>query len=360
MQNETIENSGLVKSKDQLPGGPADDKEPSDFDSEQLRIGTKEEMEHTTDPDLAREIAMDHLAKNPHHYCNGKKQEVDTASKSQISHFHDSQTKRLTPQSESLVWKVKKARKLARRLKFQGMDISIETDKGQHRHWYDPHNGERGSTKMSHPYGYIRRTMGADDEHVDCYIGPDEDSDKAYVISQLKKPDFKDFDEHKVMLGFESKKHAKSAYLRHYNSPKFYGDMTILPIDEFKEKFINKALGQVMVMPEPTVEDMYGVQSFMRQVPTTNEGQLVDLAGEIWGKDYRYKGVDAEHIRAELIGFLLDQRDLLESTPQEPQDAPEPWLDQEPSISSETSNNGNLSEAKPSLEGNSYAEEYIQ
>src|SRR5689334_9858466 len=78
-----------------------------------------------------------------------------------------------TTHKSNLVWKAFKARKLARRMEFQGLDISIETDKGQYREWYDPHNKEEGRTLMRYPYGYIRRTEGADDEQVDCYIGPD-------------------------------------------------------------------------------------------------------------------------------------------------------------------------------------------
>ena len=55
-------------SKDQVPGGLADDMRPSDFDPEQLRRGVEHELEHTDDPALAREIAMDHLAEDPVYY----------------------------------------------------------------------------------------------------------------------------------------------------------------------------------------------------------------------------------------------------------------------------------------------------
>jgi len=54
--------------KDQLPGGLADKKSPSDFDSEQLAKGTKVEMEHVDDEKLAQEIAMDHLTEDPKYY----------------------------------------------------------------------------------------------------------------------------------------------------------------------------------------------------------------------------------------------------------------------------------------------------
>ena len=54
--------------KDQIPGGKADKKLPSDFDPEQLAKGVKVELEHTSSPHLAKEIAMDHLAEDPDYY----------------------------------------------------------------------------------------------------------------------------------------------------------------------------------------------------------------------------------------------------------------------------------------------------
>lgn len=40
---------------------------------EQLKIGIKIEMEHTRDPKIAKQIAMDHLAEDPHYYTKLKK-----------------------------------------------------------------------------------------------------------------------------------------------------------------------------------------------------------------------------------------------------------------------------------------------
>jgi hypothetical protein len=41
---------------------------PADFDSKQLSIGTRHEMEHTPDPAVAQRIAMDHLAEDADYY----------------------------------------------------------------------------------------------------------------------------------------------------------------------------------------------------------------------------------------------------------------------------------------------------
>ena len=47
---------------DRLAGGVADHNVPSDFDEAELEVGTEVEHEHTDDDDVAKEIAMDHMA----------------------------------------------------------------------------------------------------------------------------------------------------------------------------------------------------------------------------------------------------------------------------------------------------------
>ena len=48
--------------KEYIEGGRAQGMNPDDFDQDQLSKGEKVQMEHTVDPRIAREIAMDHLA----------------------------------------------------------------------------------------------------------------------------------------------------------------------------------------------------------------------------------------------------------------------------------------------------------
>jgi hypothetical protein len=55
-----------VQREGAIPGGTT--KGPGSFNQQQLRIGTEHEMEHTSDPDIAREIAMDHLDEDPQYY----------------------------------------------------------------------------------------------------------------------------------------------------------------------------------------------------------------------------------------------------------------------------------------------------
>lgn len=58
----------MARYRERLKGGRATGRRPSDFDPEQLATGTEVEMEHTGHWEVAREIAMDHLAEYPDYY----------------------------------------------------------------------------------------------------------------------------------------------------------------------------------------------------------------------------------------------------------------------------------------------------
>ena len=64
------------KHRDLLPGGLADNFDDSFFDPRQLQMGQTVEMEHTTSPMLAREIARDHLVEDPFYYDHLAEMEV--------------------------------------------------------------------------------------------------------------------------------------------------------------------------------------------------------------------------------------------------------------------------------------------
>lgn len=118
-------------------------------------------------------------------------------------------------------------------LSVYGLDIKIEQRKGDVRSGTSP-EGKRWKTKMLVPYGYIENSKGSDEDCVDCFIGDSVESNKVFVIHQVD-PKTGEFDEDKVMLGFDSAKAAKSTYLKHYDTPKFFGSMEELTVDGFKE-----------------------------------------------------------------------------------------------------------------------------
>lgn len=128
--------------------------------------------------------------------------------------------------------------KLQGHTEFQGLPIAIENRKGSVRKGKD-RDGNEWRTKMVHPYGYIKRTKGADGEGVDVFVGPDKESPHAFVVHQKDK-ETGEYDEDKVMLGFRSKKQAKEAFLAHYDSPKFLGPISKVSVERLRELVASK------------------------------------------------------------------------------------------------------------------------
>ena len=121
-----------------------------------------------------------------------------------------------------------------------GLNVSIENAPGSLRGEKDE-KGIKWQVKMPTAYGYIRGTIGADGDAVDCYIGRDETSKTVWVIDQnvvSKKGKIKGFDEHKVFLCYKSTKKVLKDYLKtHFDN---FGhermeNMVEMSIDEFKD-----------------------------------------------------------------------------------------------------------------------------
>lgn len=140
-----------------------------------------------------------------------------------------------------------KAYKLDGKMDFNGIPISIENGRSRIRAWHDPHNNTSGMTLMKHPYGYIRGIKGTDGDELDVYVGPDRQAKNVYIVNQMKAPGFTKFDEQKVMLGFADQEAARSAYLKHYDNPRFLGSITVMPLEEFREKVMSGRFDGKMV-----------------------------------------------------------------------------------------------------------------
>lgn len=117
-------------------------------------------------------------------------------------------------------------------LKVAGLDISIETPKGKIRRGMSA-SGKFWSVKMPVDYGYVKGSRGADFDKVDVYLGPNKKSPRVWVIDQFDVDDH-EFDEHKVMLGFDSWDKASDAYRQSFNDDRGMqriGGVTALSID---------------------------------------------------------------------------------------------------------------------------------
>lgn len=79
-EDEMDGNSIDIDMEDKIEGGLADDKSTSDFCPKQLAMGLEVEMrEHTDDPKVALEIAMDHLVEDPNYYGTDEENPEDMA-----------------------------------------------------------------------------------------------------------------------------------------------------------------------------------------------------------------------------------------------------------------------------------------
>jgi diguanylate cyclase (GGDEF)-like protein len=115
-----------------------------------------------------------------------------------------------------------------------GMDISIENPAGSVRSGTDQ-DGKKWSVTMNHDYGYIKGTVGRDKDHIDTFIKPgSKEGSPVFVVDQVD-PKTGKFDEHKVMMGFDSMAEARDAYLSNYEQGwKGIGAITEMPMDRFK------------------------------------------------------------------------------------------------------------------------------
>lgn len=96
-------------------------------------------------------------------------------------------------------------------------DITIENPAGSVRKGVDA-DGKEWSNTMANAYGYIKGTEGVDGDHIDVFLHSDMDQwngRKVFVVDQTNTDG--SFDEHKVMLGFNDKDEAMTAYLANYD-----------------------------------------------------------------------------------------------------------------------------------------------
>jgi len=83
-------------------------------------------------------------------------------------------------------------------------------------------------------YGFIDGYIGADGDEIDCYIGDCTEAQRVYVVNQTHVHANDVFDEHKVMLGFQSKEEALSIYMSGHNkSNEIFHSMVDLSMQDF-------------------------------------------------------------------------------------------------------------------------------
>jgi hypothetical protein len=117
----------------------------------------------------------------------------------------------------------------------QGLEIAIENAEGSTRSGTGK-DGKKWSVTMPAHYGYIKGTQGKDKDHLDVYIGPKPNGMMVFVVNQKKEEG--GFDEHKIMLGFETKDEAIATYDRAFSGdlgPKLRETVVSTTVDKLKE-----------------------------------------------------------------------------------------------------------------------------
>jgi len=121
-----------------------------------------------------------------------------------------------------------------RRCEFAGLPVNVEIEVGEVKSGVDE-NGMAWHHEYQFPYGEILKTEGADRDPVDVYLGPDESSDKVFVVHQVRADG--EFDEDKVLLGFCAAGDAERAYRDH--GPDWgFGSMDEMTLDQFVEGYL--------------------------------------------------------------------------------------------------------------------------
>lgn len=84
-------------------------------------------------------------------------------------------------------------------IRWNGLDLAIETAKGEERRG-TAKDGTEWSVTMPAHYGDLKRTEGADGDPLDFYMGDNPDSNTVVIVNQVD-PKTRKFDEHKIIFG---------------------------------------------------------------------------------------------------------------------------------------------------------------
>ena len=122
------------------------------------------------------------------------------------------------------------------RFQYEGLTFIIENPQGSYRQGQDK-DGNRWRQQMHNAYGYFGEAKGVDKDKLDFFIGPNPVTGGIFVVAQNDAEG--NFDEHKIMFGFESPQDAKHAYMSNY-SPGWKGFRLIrqVTLDYFKNEFM--------------------------------------------------------------------------------------------------------------------------
>ena len=198
-------------------------------------------------------------------------------------------------------------------VKVGAFDVTIENPKGSERSGTDA-NGKKWSVKMNNTYGYIRGTEGVDGDHIDVFLAEDMDKwDGKYVfVVDQYNPDGT-FDEHKVMLGFNSTEEARSAYLSNYEKGWENGrriDVARIKTDDF-QKWVDsshrktKPFVHYVIAGAADVAEGKPKNESDRAIPPSTSDKVRMQKAQGYSEFAEKHGVNADDVRAYAEGMAL-------------------------------------------------------
>ena len=198
-------------------------------------------------------------------------------------------------------------------VKVGAFDVTIENPKGSERSGTDA-NGKKWSVKMKNTYGYIRGTEGVDGDHIDVFLAEDMDEwDGKYVfVVDQYNPDGT-FDEHKVMLGFNSMEEARSAYLSNYEKGWENGRRIVvarIKTDDF-QKWVDsshrktKPFAHYVIAGAADVAEGKPKNESDRSIPPSTSDKVRMQKTHGYSEFAEKHGVNADDVRAYAEGMAL-------------------------------------------------------
>ena len=198
-------------------------------------------------------------------------------------------------------------------VKVGAFDVTIENPRGSERSGTDA-NGKKWSVKMNNTYGYIRGTEGVDGDHIDVFLAEDMDKwDGKYVfVVDQYNPDGT-FDEHKVMLGFNSMEEARSAYLSNYEKGWDNGRRIVvarIKTDDF-QKWVDsshrktKPFAHYVIAGAADVAEGKPKNESDRAIPPSTSGKVRMQKTQGYSEFAEKYGVNVDDVRAYAEGMAL-------------------------------------------------------
>ncbi len=150
-------------------------------------------------------------------------------------------------------------------VKLHGLEVGLQYEPGDTRH----------GKALPVGYGHIRKHYGADGMALDVYLGENLESEKAFKVRQMDEAG--EFDEEKIMLGFDSVKSAEDTYLAVMPTNLFGGieEISLKDLDAHQKKDSTVTISSIRIDDKTTIsvgtsDGEQAIAKYLRDALDTN------------------------------------------------------------------------------------------